>query len=132
MPKVEPEAGVQFTVTDPSTRSFPEAVKLTVVPDEPAASVVLLEGRVNEGGVVSTTVTVKLPLAVLPRASDAEQFTVVAPIGNVAPEMGRQVTAVAPSTRSDAEAENVTTLPPAPVASAVMFPGSVSAGGVES
>jgi hypothetical protein len=48
---------------------------------------------------------VKLPSAVLPRASLAEQSTVVVVIAKVEPDGGAQVTATAPSTKSFAEAE---------------------------
>jgi len=44
------------------------------------------------GAVVSCTVTLKLPFAVLFAASVAEQFTVVAPSANVLPEAGVQFT----------------------------------------
>lgn len=76
--------------------------------------------------------TVKLPLAVFPRVSEAEQFTVVVVIGNVLPEAGTQVTGREPSTMSVAEAEKVATAPAGPVASAVIFAGRVNVGGVVS
>ena len=44
------------------------------------------------GGVVSLTVTLKLPSASLPALSVAEQLTVVSPSGKVLPEAGVQVT----------------------------------------
>ena len=44
--------------------------------------------------------TVKLTDALLPAASAAEQFTVLAPVGNVPPEVGAHETATGPSTRS--------------------------------
>jgi hypothetical protein len=65
---------------------------------------VIAPGRFIVGGVVSRTVTVKDPLAVLPAASDAEQATVVVPSGNVAPEAGVHVGVRAPLTSSDAVA----------------------------
>ena len=46
------------------------------------------------------TVTVKLADALLPAASTAVQLTVVAPVGNVAPDAGVHATASSPSTRS--------------------------------
>jgi hypothetical protein len=70
--------------------------------------------------------------AVLPALSVAEQVTVVVPDGNVEPEAGAQVTGTEPSTRSEAEAENVTTAPPGLVACTVISDGSVNAGGVVS
>ena len=77
-------------------------------------------------------VTVKLFTAKLKRVSDAKQVTVVVPIPNVEPEPGMQVTVRTPSTRSTAVAVNVTTLPDGPVASAMIFAGSVSTGSVVS
>ena len=62
---VEPEIGEQVTATGPSTKSFAETVKLTGAPDAFTALTFILGGKVNTGEVVSTTVTVKLPLAVL-------------------------------------------------------------------
>jgi len=52
------------------------------------------------GGVVSCTVTMKLPLDVLPALSVAEQVTTVTPRGNVEPDAGEQVTGSGPSTLS--------------------------------
>ena len=70
---VEPEAGEQLTATAPSTRSMAEAVKLTTVPEGLEALVVILAGNVKEGGVVSTTVTLKLAVPILPFVSVAVQ-----------------------------------------------------------
>ena len=56
------------------------------------------------GGVTSRTVTVKLPVPVLPRVSDAEQFTVVTPTVNMLFDAGEQVTGREPLTRSVAVA----------------------------
>ena len=56
------------------------------------------------GGVVPTTVTSKLPLAVFAALSVAVQPTVVAPMGKVLPEAGVQFGVTAPSTKSVAEA----------------------------
>jgi hypothetical protein len=63
---VAPEAGAHVAATGPSTRSLAEAVKVTAAPLGPVASVVILAGTVTAGGVLSSTVTVKLPLALLP------------------------------------------------------------------
>jgi hypothetical protein len=52
----------------------------------------MLAGTVTTGGVVSTTVALKLPEAMLPAASVAAQVTVVAPGANVLPEGGVHVT----------------------------------------
>ena len=48
------------------------------------------------GAVVSATLPVKLPVAVLPCASLAEQLTVVEPNANVAPEAGVQLVTTVP------------------------------------
>src|SRR6266851_5435858 len=95
--KVLPEAGEQLGVTGPSIASLAVAVKLTEAPMGPVASAVMLAGRVSAGGVVSWTVTVKVPFAVLPLVSVAVQATVVTPAGNVAPETGVQATVAASS-----------------------------------
>jgi hypothetical protein len=93
-----------------------------------------LEGEVIDtvGAVVSLTVTVKLPFAVLPDESVAEQLTVVVPMGNVEPEAGVHVTGTEPSTSSVAVAVYVTTAPDALVASTVMLDGSERVGAVVS
>jgi len=77
---------------------------------------------------VSTTVTVKLALAVLPCLSVAVHLTVVVPNANVEPDAGLQVTGSVPSTGSVAVAVNVTTAPLGLVACAVMFAGTVTTG----
>src|SRR5260370_15538104 len=87
-------------------------------------------GSCKVGGVVSTTVTVKLPVDVLPTLSVAEQVTVVVPSGKIEPEGGEQVTGSVPSTTSVAVAAKVTAAPDGPVASAVMDVGKLKEGGV--
>ena len=57
------------------------------------------------GAVVSTTVTLKLALPVLPDESVLLQLTVVWPSANVLPETGTQMASDAPSTLSKAETE---------------------------
>ena len=84
------------------------------------------------GAVVSATVTLKLPFAVLPAASLAEQLTVVAAMGNVEPDAGVQDTGTLPSTASVAEAEYVIALPDGPEASSVILAGRLKSGPVES
>jgi hypothetical protein len=102
--KVEPEEGEQLGVIAPSTRSLAEAVKETAAPEGPVASTTLFAGTVTTGAVVSRTVTLKPPEAVLPAESAAEQLTVVVPSGKVEPEAGEQLGVTAPSTMSLAEA----------------------------
>lgn len=129
---VLPEAGEQVTATAPSTRSVDVAENIAEAPAGLVASRLIFPGRVRTGAVVSVTVTVKLPLAVLLRESVAEQFTEVTPTGNVLPEAGEQVTETRPSTRSEAEAEYVAVAPDELVASVVMLAGRLSVGGVVS
>ena len=62
----------------------------------------------------------------------AEQLTVVTPSGKVAPDAGEHVGVKAPAIKSVADAENVTTAPAALAASATMFAGMVTMGGVVS
>jgi hypothetical protein len=67
---------------------------------------------------------------VLPALSVAEQVTFVEPSANVEPDEGVQVGVKEPSTRSEAEAVNVTTAPLGPVALTVMLAATVTTGGV--
>jgi len=85
---VEPDGGLHVTGRGPSTRSIAFAANVTTAPLGPVASAVTLAGTVSAGGVVSTTVTVKLALAVLPAISLAAQVTVVVPRWSVEPEGG--------------------------------------------
>src|SRR5438094_56368 len=90
----------------------------------------MLAGSVREGGVVSRTVTVKLPWAVLACVSVAVQFTVVVPIAKLLPEAGVHVTGRGPSHAAEALAWKVTVAPAALVASTVVLPGGLITGGV--
>src|SRR5260370_33852744 len=87
----------------------------------------MLAGRLITGGVVSITVTVKVPFAVLPCVSVAVHVTVVGPIGNVAPETGAQAN-VAASSGSVALTTYVTAAPLALVATAGVFAGRLRGG----
>ena len=80
------------------------------------------------GAVVSCTVTRNAALLVWPLESLAEQLTVLVPNPKLVPELGAQLTATGPSTRSKAEAEKLTGAPAGPVASAVIFAGRVMIG----
>jgi hypothetical protein len=86
---------------------------------------------VIDGGVPST-VTVKLPVAVLPDESDAEHDTVVTPIANVEPDAGVHVTGTVPSTMSVAVAAKLTTAPAGDVAATRIGAGSDNAGATPS
>ncbi len=81
------------------------------------------------GFVVSVTVIVKDFDPVFPLESVAEQITVLVPTGKVVPEVGLQLTGIAPSTLSTALALNVITAPEELVASLVMSDGTVIVGG---
>src|SRR5438876_85885 len=85
-------------------------------------------GAVTVGGVVSTTVTVKEFIPVLPLPSLAEQVTVVAPSGKLLPETGVQVTGTDPAQTSSALAVKLTVASPPPVHSAEMGAGTVTTG----
>ena len=89
-PKTSPEAWSQETGTSPSTASLAEAEKPTLAPPGPVASAVRSPGRTRAGGVVSLTVTWKVPDAGFPAASTAEQVTVVVPTAKVSPEAWSQ------------------------------------------
>nr|WP_240394199.1 hypothetical protein [Desertimonas flava] len=96
------------------------------------ASAVILLGTVTCGAVVSTTVTVNEPFAVLPAASLAEQLTVVVAMGNTEPLTGEHETGRLPLTASLADAEKLTVAPDAEEASTVWLLGRLSTGGVVS
>ena len=69
--------------------SLADAVKFTTVEHEPGSALrVMLSGQVTTGGVASITVTVKVPVRVLPTASVAVLVTIVVPSGNVEPDGG--------------------------------------------
>src|SRR5438876_11121766 len=63
--KVVPEAGLQLAVTAPRSEARRVGKELAAAPPGPAASLVMFAGTLTTGGVVSTTVTVKLALPVL-------------------------------------------------------------------
>ena len=133
MANVLPEPGEQVVATLPSTISLAEAEKVTAAPVAPVASAVTGAGTLTDGGVVSRTVTLKLAgFEVLPWESVAVHVTVVVATGNVLPEPGEQEAPIVPSTRSLPDAENATVAPEAPVASAVIAPGTETVGGVVS
>jgi len=125
-----PGAGLHVTPTTPSTTSSADALKLTAAPAAPVASLENDAGSVSAGAVVSTTVTSNEPLVELPWLSVAPQSTEVVASANADPDDGTQLVATGPSTASVADAVKLTAAPSAPVASAVVLPGSVSDGPV--
>ena len=130
--KVEPDAGEQTTAGSGSTMSVAVAEKVTEAPVGPVASTVMSDGRDGIGGVVSTTVTVKPAVLILPEASVAAHWTRVEPRANVEPERILQDTGTEPSTRSTAPAEYVMIAPAGLVASAVISVGRVKTGPIVS
>ena len=130
--KVEPEEGSHSTTGLGSTESVAMLVKITSAPSLLLASVLKLAGRVSKGGVMSLTVTGKLPLLVFPASSVAVHTTRVVPKLNSESEEGLHVTTGSGSTISVATASNETLTPVGPVASTVMLPGSESWGGLSS
>src|SRR5205085_2577788 len=82
---VLPEAWLATTVTAPSTMSVAVALKLTAAPLGLVASATMATGVAMTGGVVSTTVTLKEPVAGLPAASVAVTVTVLVPSGKTLP-----------------------------------------------
>jgi len=69
----------------------------------------MLGGHVITGLSLSTTLTEKLQLAVLPSVSRAVHMTLVVPLGNLEPEGGEQVRLATPEHSSVAVTLKVTT-----------------------
>jgi hypothetical protein len=101
---IVPDVAEQVGVIGPLTVSLADTLKLTAAPAPLVASAVISLGTVSVGFVVSRTVTVKLPVAVLPWVSLAEQGTVVVPRAKVLPDAGVQLTGRTLSTTSVAVA----------------------------
>src|SRR5215216_3176552 len=94
---VEADTGVHVTGTIPSTSSTADTSKETVAPCGLVASSVMSPGTVMIGAVVfgdtiacepRSTVTLKVPLALLPELSVASQLTGFVPKKNTEPEPG--------------------------------------------
>jgi hypothetical protein len=93
---VLPEAGLDTTVALPQL-SLAVTVKFTVVVQSPASAFRLKpDGHVITGAWLSTTVTVKEQVAVLPLPSVAVLVTVVVPTLNTVPEFWLDTTAALP------------------------------------
>jgi len=91
---VEPEVGEHVTGTGPSMASTAVgAANVTGDPPGPTASAEPVTVPAIAGGVVSTTVTVNVPVTGV-SSSVAVHVTVVAPRANVEPDAGEQVTAM--------------------------------------
>ena len=130
--KTPPDAGSQLTDGAESTRSVDVATKVWTAPSGPVASIIADGGTSSVGGVVSTTVTSKLPPVLFSDASAAVHATVVVPSGNKLPDAGSQLTEGAGSTGSVDVATKVCTAPSGPVASSVADGGSPRVGGAVS
>src|SRR6266571_3875126 len=115
-------------------REFPEesdavAVKVTVAPDGPAASLVMLAGRLRVGGVlIWLTVTSNEAVDVLPLMSVAEQSMLVTPTGRTEPEAGEQDTGTEPSTSAVAVAVEENIAPASSDVATLKQDGTVMAG----
>src|SRR5262249_15143729 len=83
-----PDTGRQTGVTELSTRSVADVLKVTAAPRGPVASAVGFPGKVRSGAVVSTTETLKWPVVARPPLSVTEHCTVVSPSGNAEPDAG--------------------------------------------
>ena len=84
-----PDGGVQTTVS-PVQLSVTEAAYTTTAPQLPVSlSCVMSAGQLATGGSVSSTVTSKVQVVVVPAASVAVHVTVVTPTGNTLPEGGK-------------------------------------------
>ena len=103
-----------------------------MAPSGPVASTTWSPGAVTSGAVVSSTVTVKSSVVALPASSVAVHSTVVVPRAKVLPLTGAQERVTLSSTRSLVATTYETSAPSGPVASAVMFAGTVSEGAVVS
>ena len=74
-----------------------------MAPPGPVASRTCGAGSESDGGVTSVTTTWNVPVASFCCQSRAEHDTVVAPIGNWAPDTGLHETAAVPETVSSAD-----------------------------
>lgn len=93
--KLDPEAGLQFTVCPGQLSLLLGVANVTVAEPDPAgfSSTVMFAGQAPiVGGCVSLTVTVKLQLASGDTPFDAVHVTSVEPFGKAEPEGGVQVT----------------------------------------
>jgi hypothetical protein len=108
---VEPLGGTHTMLFEPQL-SVPVTMKVTLLFEHSPASALatILLGQVIPGACVSKIVIVNEHAFVLPEESETEQFTVVAPFGNVAPEAGLHTGVPTPGQLSEAVTTNVTLL----------------------
>src|SRR2546421_6775992 len=106
---------------------------MTAAPAVLVASAATFDGDDKDGGVVSSIVTVKAFVLVLPEASVATMVTIVTPSGKMLPDAGFAAMAGAGSKSSVALGlAKVTIAPAGDVASAMTLVTSPMAGGVAS
>src|SRR5437764_805083 len=121
----------EYVIVGVDTASVAVAAKSATAPAGLAASAVMSDGTVSDGGVVSTTSTWNVFTVVLPAASFAVTVTVVVPSANVVPGSCEYVI-VGVDTASVAVAAKLATAPAGLAASAVMSDGTVSHRGLVS
>src|SRR5262249_26579900 len=133
--KVEPEAGLHATVSEPSTASTAVGIaQLAGVPDGLIDSIVRSIGIPSRfGGVVSSTLTTNVAVMALPAASAEEHVTSVGPSAKTVPAAGAQGAGRTPLTASVATgAVQLKRAPSGPVASTERSPRPAIVGGVVS
>jgi hypothetical protein len=85
--KIDPDAGVEINVTPGTLSEIFGRGYLTAIEDCPAGTGrIILSGQIIAGGSVSTTVTVKLQVAITPAGLLTVKVTVVVPMGNSDPD----------------------------------------------
>jgi hypothetical protein len=108
--KLEPDAGTQVGVIEPSQLSVAVAVNVTATEHIPAGEFIVIgDGQVTTGGSSSMTVTVNEQLPMFDDESVAVQVTVVMPFGNAVPDGGEQTGVSEPSQLSVADDMKFTT-----------------------
>jgi hypothetical protein len=105
------DAGEHTGTSVPSTRSVAETANFTTAPFLLAVRACNDAGTTSRGAVRSTTVIVKLLVAISPGRSCAVHVTVVRPSGKLAPEVGLQATGSDWFSRPTAEVVNETGAP---------------------
>src|SRR5262245_35415140 len=96
-----PGGGEQLRLFRPQA-SAAVAVYFTTVQPEFVARAVISAGQLTTGGVVSTTVTVKVQVLALPALSVALHVTLLWPARKLLPDGGVQVVVTGPPQRSNA------------------------------
>src|SRR6185369_5365158 len=127
--KLEPLAGVETTVGVASQSSVAVTVKITLLlPHWPLSAFTTIgAGQLIAGALVSgNTVTLKVQLAVIPRASVTEHVTTVVPTANVEPDAGRHEGAPGTQSPVAVAAGKVIVAPPGVAQPCVTLPGQLT------